>query len=81
LIDILPANPQTGFFPTGAGGTSLGIYPPYVTPLKSGDFFFRVFAKNSLEELSPMVTGFFRLTSQAPMDKVLASGVNVEGQP
>lgn len=80
LIDILPPNVETGFFPTGLGGTSLGVYPPYVTPLKSGNFFFRVFAKNSLDELSPMVTGFFRLTGQAPMDRVLASGVNVEGQ-
>lgn len=81
LIDILPSNPETGFFPTGEGGNDLGIYPPYVTPLKSGNFFFRVFAKNSLDELSPMVTGFFRLTGQAPMDRVIASGVNVEGQP
>lgn len=81
LIDILPSNVETGFYPTGAGGAILGIYPPYVTPLKSGNFYFRVFAKNALEELSPMVTGFFRLTGQAPMDRVMASGVNVEGQP
>lgn len=77
IIDILPRNPETGFYPTGAGGTSLGIYPPYITPLYSGDFYFRVFAKNSLDELSPMTTGFFRLTSQAPLSRVEASGVNV----
>jgi hypothetical protein len=79
LIDVLPPNVQTGFFPTGANSRPLGIYPPMVTPLKAGNTFFRVFAKNSLDELSPMVTGFFNLTSQAPMDRVLASGVNVEG--
>jgi hypothetical protein len=82
LIDVLPANVQTGFYPTDAAGQPLGLYPPMVTPLKAGNTYFRVFAKNSLDELSPLsptATGFFNLTSQAPMDRVLASGVNVEG--
>lgn len=78
LIDIQPANVNTGFYPTDPiNGRELGLYPPYFTPQYSGTFYFKIYAQNSLNEVSSPTLGSFTLTSQAPLDRVQASGVNI----
>jgi len=78
LIDIQPANVNTGFYPTDpVNGRDLGLYPPYFTPQYAGTFFFKIYAQNSLNEVSAPTLGSFTLTSQAPLDRVNASGINV----
>jgi hypothetical protein len=72
LLNVLSTNLVTGFDYTN------NIYPPFFTPLTTGTFFFRAFSMNSLNERSiPPATGWIRLTGQASVDKVLASGINV----
>jgi hypothetical protein len=78
LIDIQPANVNTGFYPTDLiNGRNLGLYPPYFTPQYAGTFYFKIYAQNSLNEVSSPTLGSFVLTSQAPLDRVNASGINV----
>jgi hypothetical protein len=78
LIDVQPANVNAGFYPTDpVNGRDLGLYPPFFTPQYAGTFYFKIHAKNSLDELSAPTLATFVLSSQAPLDRVIASGVNV----
>lgn len=55
----------------------LGTIPPFITPLYTGVYYFRVYAANSLGERSNYVEKNFAFRNQAPLDSVLLSGVNL----
>ena len=53
------------------------IFPPFSTPIYTGDYYFRIFEENSIGERSSPATGFFRLQNQASSFSVIASGTDV----
>jgi len=53
------------------------IFPPFITPLRTGSYFFRVFAQNSIGERSSAATGLLILRNQIKAADVEASGINV----
>ena len=53
------------------------IFPPFITPLRTGSYFFRVFAQNSIGERSSPATGLLILKNQISAADVQASGINV----
>jgi hypothetical protein len=59
------------------GNFRTGTIPPFLTPTATGNYYFRVFAENSIGERSSAATGFYSLTSQASLDRVYASGYNI----
>ena len=74
LIDIISAsNLQTGIKFNG-GDTK---FPPYFTPLSAQQYFFRIFAANSIGERSAAAEGSFTLSNQAKDFLIEFSGVNV----
>ena len=81
LKDVLSTtNLRTGISSySGAANNPINtpIFPPFFTPLYTGDYYFRVFAENSIGERSTPATGFYRLQNQASVFSVTASGINV----
>ena len=78
LKDVLStANLRTGISNWFDGSEYNPIFPPFFTPLYTGDYYFRVFAENSIGERSQPATGVFRLRNQASVFSVTASGINV----
>lgn len=69
-----PNNLRTGVTPLD---WILGTIPPFLTPTGAGDYYFRVFAENSIGERSAPTTGVYSLTAQASVFSVQASGVNL----
>jgi len=63
----------------GLNGTNWenGTIPPFVTPLYTGVYSFRVYASNFLNERSSYVEKKFNFINQAPLDSVTISGVNL----
>jgi len=59
------------------GNFITGLIPPYLTPYYTGNYYFRIFAENSIGERSTPATGLYSLTAQASLDRVIASGVNI----
>lgn len=59
------------------GNFITGTIPPFLTPPTAGNYFFRIFAENSIGERSTAAAGSFNLTSQASLDRVFASGYNI----
>ena len=59
------------------GNFITGRIPPFLTPASTGNYFFRIFAENSIGERSNPATGLYSLTSQASLDRVYASGYNI----
>jgi hypothetical protein len=53
------------------------IFPPFITPLYTGFYYFRVFAQNSIGERSSPATGLLIFRNQISAADVTASGVNV----
>jgi len=53
------------------------IFPPFSTPVYTGDYYFRIFEENSIGERSNPATGVFRLQNQVSSFTVIASGINV----
>ena len=51
--------------------------PPFLTPTGVGDYFFRVFSVNEINERSSPVNANFNLTAQASTNGVIASGRNI----
>lgn len=75
LVDVLSSNNLR----TGISRSNWidGTIPPFVTPTGAGQFFFRVFAENSVGERSAPATGVYNLTNQASVFGVEASGYNI----
>ena len=72
---ISSENLQTGISFNAALYTP--IFPPFITPLRTGSYFFRVFAQNSIGERSSPATGLLILKNQISAADVQASGINV----
>jgi len=78
LKDVLSTtNLRTGISNWFAQSEYNPIFPPFFTPLYTGDYYFRIFAENSIGERSQPATGVFRLRNQASVFSVTASGINV----
>jgi hypothetical protein len=54
-----------------------GTIPSFVTPTGIGIYYFKVFAANSIGELSPPATSSYNLTTQASSTTVQADGRNI----
>jgi len=74
LIDVISESKLEQRIKFNAGDTK---FPPYFTPLSAEQYFFRVFAANSIGERSVAATGAFRLLNQAQDFLIDLSGVNV----
>jgi len=68
--NLLNTGVSIGYFTTGT-------IPPFLTPYYTGNYYFRVFAENSIGERSVAATGLYSLTTQATLDRVIASGYNI----
>ena len=56
---------------------SNGFIPPFLTPTGIGNYYFKIFAANSIGEFSQPATGVYNLTAQASSLTVEASGRNI----
>ena len=52
-------------------------FPPYFTPVRTGDYYVAVYAENNSRELSIPGTGQLNLSQQTIPAVVITSGVNV----
>lgn len=68
-------NIKTGISYSSALATP--IFPPYITPLYTGFYYFRVFAQNSIGERSSPATGLLIFRNQISAADVTASGINI----
>jgi hypothetical protein len=74
LLDVISESKLEQRIKYNAGDTK---FPPYFTPLYAQQYFFKVFAANSIGERSSPATGYFRLLNQAEEYLIDLSGINV----
>lgn len=74
LIDVISQSKLVTGITYNGGDTR---FPPFFTPLEAQQYFFRVFATNSIGERSSVVTGYYKLLNQAQDFLINFSGVNV----
>ena len=74
MIDVISESKLKTGIKFNGGDTT---FPPYFTPLSAQQYFFKIFAANTIGERSSPATGHFTLSNQAEEYLIDLSGINV----